>query len=445
MSTAAPAGVIFARWPQTDDELWEFIATVFGVKVPRTSVCKGHSNPFAALTEAFFARAPLSVWKASRGFGGKSFTLALLSNLESMILGAQVSLLGGSGAQSKNVLAYNTELWSFEGAPADLLASELGKEELRFRNGGRIRALMASQKSVRGPHPTRLHLDEADELELAILDAALGQPMSKDGIQAQTTISSTHQYPDGTMTEMLRRAAERGYPVHEWCWKETSAPHGWLSPVEVETKRGVIPKAMWETEYDLGEPNPKGRVIDTDKVKATFKKELGDFEGSDGEYIEIEAPIANALYASGADWAKEQDFTEIKTLRIDVDPYRLVASERMHKLPWPVMAQKLDKRLRRYPGPCCHDNTGLGDVVADLLYEAAQPVNLQGRARRDLFSNYIAAIENDELEGPFIRTTEAEHRYLTKDEVYGSGHPPDSFVAMALAYKAASEGGRILE
>jgi hypothetical protein len=40
---------------------------------------------------------------------------------------------------------------------------------------------------------------------------------------------------------------------------------------------------------------------------------------------------------------------------------------------------------------------------------------------------------DDELEGPFIRTTEAEHRYLTKDEVCGSGHPPDSFVAMALA------------
>jgi hypothetical protein len=50
-----------------------------------------------------------------------------------------------------------------------------------------------------------------------------------------------------------------------------------------------------------------------------------------------------------------------------------------------------------------------------------------------------------ELEAPFIRTTEAEHRDLTRDEVYGSEHPPDSSVAMALAYKEANEGGRIFE
>ena len=226
----------------------------------------------------------MSVWKASRGFGGKSFPLALLSNLESMILGAHVSLLGGSGAQLQNVLEYNTELWSFEGAPTDLLSSELGKGELRFKNLGRIRALMASQRSVRGPHPQRLRLDEADELELAILDAALRQPMGKYGIQTQTVVSSTHQCPDGTMTEILRRARERGYPIHEWCYRETSAPpHGWLALSEVERKRLEVPKAMWETEYDLGEPNPKGRAIITEKVKASLKRELGEFEGSDGE------------------------------------------------------------------------------------------------------------------------------------------------------------------
>lgn len=442
MSGSARAGVLFARWPKTDEELWEFIATVFGVRVPRTSVCKGHSNPFAALCEAFFARTPTAVWKASRGFGGKSYTLALLSNLEGMIHGAHVSLLGGSGAQSQNVLEYNAEIWSFDGAPTDLLASELGKSETQFKNGGRIRALKASQTSVRGPHPQRLRLDEADEISVPILDAALGQPMRKGDIETQTVMSSTHQYPNGTMTEILSRAATRGYPVHEWCYRETSAaPDGWLSLSEVERKRSEIPAAMWATEYDLGEPNPKGRAIVTEKVQAMFRKELGEFEGSDGEYMEIERPVDGATYAHGADWAKEQDFTEIKTLRTDVDPFRLVASERVQKLPWPQMVEKLDERIRRYPGPCQHDNTGLGDVVDDLLEEAAEGINLIGRLRRDLFSNYIAAVENDELEAPFIRSTEAEHRYLTKDQVYGKDHPPDSFVAMALAYKAACEGG----
>ena len=337
----SPAGVLFARWPQTDAELWEFIATVFGVRVPRKTICKGHSNPFAALSEAFFARTPTSVWKASRGFGGKSYTLAFLSNLEGMIHGAQVSLLGGSGAQSQNVLEYNSEIWSFEGAPTDLRASEPGKSETRFKNKGRIRALKASQTSVRGPHPQRRRLDECDEIDLAIFDAALGQPMRKGGVETQTVMSSTHQYPDGTMTEILERAATRGYPVHEWCYKESSAePDGWLHPSEVERKRLEVPSAIWATEYDLGEPNPTGRAIVTEKVQAMFRKEVGEFDGTDGEYIELEPPRENATYAHGADLAKKQDFTEIKTLRTDVDPFRLVASERVHKLPWPNMGSE---------------------------------------------------------------------------------------------------------
>ena len=36
--------------------------------------------------------------------------------------------------------------------------------------------------------------------------AAMGQPMSKGGIPAQTVQSSTHQYPDGTMTYALEQA-----------------------------------------------------------------------------------------------------------------------------------------------------------------------------------------------------------------------------------------------
>jgi hypothetical protein len=75
----------------------------------------------------------------------------------------------------------------------------------------------------------RLRLDEVDELEIQLFDSALGQPMDKRGIRSQVVASSTHQYADGTMTELLRRANERGWPVHEWCWREniggrTSAP-----------------------------------------------------------------------------------------------------------------------------------------------------------------------------------------------------------------------------
>ena len=43
--------------------------------------------------------------------------------------------------------------------------------------------LTASQKSVRGPHPPSLLLDEIDEMDLEIFDAALGQPMPQENWQ----------------------------------------------------------------------------------------------------------------------------------------------------------------------------------------------------------------------------------------------------------------------
>jgi hypothetical protein len=98
--------------------------------------------------------------------------------------------------------------------------------ETTLRWGNTIRALLASSASIRGPHPQKLLCDEADEMDLKIFEAALGQPMGKNGIAAQTIISSTHHYPDGTMSEILKMAAEKSWPVVEFCYRETMQPHG---------------------------------------------------------------------------------------------------------------------------------------------------------------------------------------------------------------------------
>ena len=141
--------------------------------------------------------------------------LALLGLTEALTLKADVNILGGSGEQSRRVHEAMARLWSAPGAPLELLKSEPGKRETKLRFGNVVQALMASQASVRGPHPQRLRLDEVDEMDLSILDASMGQTMSTQGVPAQTVISSTHQNPDGTMSEILKRAASKGWPVFE--------------------------------------------------------------------------------------------------------------------------------------------------------------------------------------------------------------------------------------
>jgi len=425
---------------QSDEELRLFVRKAWGVQIPDVQVCPNHTTPWRAFADAYFARDSVSVWKASRGLGGKSYLLALLGLTEAATLKANVNILGGSGEQSENVHNYCQAFWGYESAPSGLLVSDPARRHTQLAWGNAIKALTASQRSVRGPHPQRLRLDEIDEMDLAIFDAAMGQTMEGDtGIAAQTVASSTHQYADGTMTEVIKRAEEKGWPVYEWCYKETM--QGWLTEAEVERKRGEVTAAMWQVEYDLQEPSPEDRAIQPDAVEAMFRIGLGEFDGNNGEYIEAEAPVWNGEYVTGADWAKSQDWTIIFTIRHDVTPARVVAFERLGRRPWPAMIARFDWQVRRFPGRAAHDKTGLGTVVDDLLEDDALGVIMAGRARSDMLTNYIAAIEGGHLISPKIQFMYHEHRFASVNDVYGSGHLPDTIAAGAVAWLAIGRPG----
>jgi len=808
---------------KTDAELKIFLEVAFGVRLPDKQVCADHSTPFRAFSEAYFSRAPVSVWVGSRGFGGKTYTLAALGLTEAVTQCVDVNILGGSGEQSNRVHEHTQAFWNHQNAPVGMLAKDPTRRETALTNGAVIRALLASQTSVRGPHPVKLRCDEIDEMEIEILDAALGQPMDRHGIQAQTVLSSTHQYPDGTMTAILRRAAEKGWPVHKWClppngividgtgcpieiqnvnkgdrvisstgvsrdvtktwernfdgdlisikvvglpdpilvtpehevynqsgaikaqdlrpgmrlhepvtklsdggdfldgwvvglylaegcfggggngvifatneseaadvaaelqkwsdrnpttakygpstrgdahvnrkgasagrvvsvhndnlvnlinrwvesehgesgagartkrlkempverafvsgvlngwlfgdgwsvergmigqtssvdlgwqmfrlatslgyattlnriknrpgpsarnrgetagnpawrvkvspfgmgvrienegkvlaarrmhkndpslsyreigrrvgakhttvkswiternchrlhpvvgqdciyrliteietvpyqgpvhdltvdvdhtflaggasasncWRETLGPHGWLSADEVERKRQQVTEAMFRVEYDLQEPMPETRAIRPEAVVAMFDRTLGEYEGGDNEYIQIERVDPDGDYVTGADWARKQDRTVIITMRVDTDPMRIVAFERCQRLPWPVMVRKFNDRVVQFGGSAAHDATGLGDVVAGFLEVEAFPFIMAGRRRSNALSEYIAAIENSEIVAPYIRSMRNEHYYASVEDVYSTGHKyhlPDSMAAGALAH-----------
>lgn len=688
-----------------DDALRSLLRTAFGVTLPDKQVCANHSTPWRAFTDAYHARSPAIVWKASRGFGGKTFSAGLLANAQAVGLGADTKILGGSGEQSARVLEVQHELWKYEDAPRFMLKSEPTVRKVRLRNGASIQALYASTTSARGAHPQRLIFDEVDEMKLLILDAALGQPQGhprKTWIPPGIVLSSTHQYQDGTMSEILRRADEFKWPVHEWavdaeapvltadgevplgqiapgasvltrsgwrrvrsvsikgwrqtvrvglnngasvactedhrialarggwcragelsigdavlvspgvdrqtfpavaasvvdvgvaqavaalaapfrdlasdmwcaahvflvrnpfdvawidaatdaagvialqapwslpaensrhdkvrerttrgvvligdsvaesvdsaspepaartndldpsgdprcvecrrshdpgvlvpvpvahvasisegairrvgdlsiegeheffaggvlvhnCWRETVQPHGWLDPGQIAIKKKQVSTYMWNNEYELQEPSVEGRAFDTQALERAFHKEWGTFEGALGEPIEEAKLPKEWVFAHGADWAKLQDWTILVTLRCDVRPVRLVSFQRLGRGGWtyPMMIGEFNKRIERMPGQARHDRGGVGTVVHDELTQAAQGVNLQGATRVEVFSDYIVAIEKGRIAGPHIDYLVKEHRFCTRDDLFGSGHPPDSVVAMALAWRAA--------
>lgn len=449
---------ILTRWPQTNEELWWWVLATWGIRIPRHKVCPDHCAPFDAFADAFFARSSVAIWKASRGFGGKTQLLSILGMSELVALGAFVTILGGSGAQSQRVHETMTEAWHYDGAPGYMLYKDPTKFDTFLTNGGKARTLMASTKSVRGPHPQRMRLDEIDEMDLNVLESAQGQPMrkvNKEGVllDTNTVMSSTHQYPDGTMTAMLKRAKEEGWPIYHWCFRESANDvDGWLKWEEIERKKGEIPAAMWSAEYELQEPSFEGRAIDEAAVEKMFDINI-PLLGAEGKYIEIEPPRRDRDYITGADWAKSRDYTVITTWDTTEERWRLVAFERINRRPWPVMIGRLNKRWARYGGKIAHDETGIGGVINDFIEvprglrpQDLHGVIMSGRARSDMITEYVNAVEQGFLYAPRIQYMYDEHRFATPDDLYNGGassHLPDSIASGALAWSLRNRWNRV--
>ena len=410
-----------------------------------------------AFCDALRARDQVALWIASRGFGGKTFLLALLAAANAILFETDVIILGGSGQQSLRVVEHLHRLWAAGQVPRAWLASEPSLNKTTLAWGNTIQALTASQTAVRGAHPTRLLLDEIDEMKLSILEAAQGQPMDRDGVRAQTVMSSTHQHPDGTVTAMRRRAADLGWPVYEWCYRETLEPHGWLTEDQVVRKQAELSRTMWAVEYELQEPSAEGRAIDPTAVERMFDATLGthipagDLEhtwrGQPGPPAERACPDpAGAWYCIGVDWAQKRHYTVAVVVRCDTTPLQVVAVYRIQRRPWPEMTERVGALLDEFPGPAVHDATGAGSAIGEFpaleAHRQLQGVTMVGRDRVDLFRNYIAAIERDEIVCPRIDVFYTEHLYCGEDDLFGSGHPPDTVVAMALAYHAFKTGRR---
>lgn len=443
------------RPPRNDEELYHLVKTMWGITIPRHKVCPEHNAPFEAFATAFFAREPMVLIHGSRGLSGKSRLLSALGMTEATVLGADVNLLGGSLAQSTNILEAMHENWEHEHAPT-FMQKDSTISRINLTNGAKIRPLTASQKTVRGPHPPRLLLDEIDEMDLPILDAALGQPMPRKNwlgitIPAQTTMSSTWQYPDGTFTAIRQRFVENELPIYTWCFKDTANPiDGWLTQEFIEQKKREIPREMWRVEYELGEPSIGNRAIDTESVERMFDVEPPKPVKKTREWQEyfLDDYHLDKDYVIAADWAKSQDWTVITVWDVTYEPIRLVYYVRFHRLPYPVMVGKFDALQKHYQAQGIHDATGLGGVITDLLSGKSRNFLMTGRQRDDMLSEYIGAVEHDKLRAARIPELYNANKYVSVEDMFNKGqeyHLPDEVCSCALAWKVVSKRFPLVE
>ena len=163
-------------------------------------------------------------WIASRGFGGKTFLLALLAAANAILFETDVIILGGSGQQSARVVECLHHLLAAGQVPPAWLASAPTFTKTTFAWGNTIH-LTASQTAVtRGPPHACCSMRS---IEIASDSGSRPGPTHGPsvGVRHQTVMSSTH-IPMAPVTAMRRRADELGWPVYEWSGKRSNPTGG---------------------------------------------------------------------------------------------------------------------------------------------------------------------------------------------------------------------------
>jgi hypothetical protein len=282
-SNIEDVGESFAeKAPRTKEELAIYCAIILNNRFPHPAsnekycIENGHKSPLDAIWAAYSEQDNFSIWYAMRG-SGKTYALAILGFLESLFKPrCWTTILGGSLEQSTKAVAYLQGLWDMPALKnvknKFLVNGQVAGRGYKTTHGSQITALAASTKSVRGPHPQKLRLDEVDEMKEEIYYGALGQPKTKFGITDNVIISSTLHNAFGLMSQIIDEREKIGAGYYPWCINEVLEPHGFWTKEEYERKIRQCTIAMIDAEYKLKRPKVGETIFDFDSIERAYRR-----------------------------------------------------------------------------------------------------------------------------------------------------------------------------
>jgi hypothetical protein len=190
-------------------------ASHWGVTLSTNPVCEGHDCTAEIFAAMFVDRLSVMLVHGARGTG-KSYGAALAAHFDSMCYPRHATnILGGSLAQSGQIYNALRDFAYKRSGPSPF--STFTKTRATYPNGSEIMMLAASETSVHGPHVPRLFIDEVDEVDNAIREAASGIPMEMNGIPASTVLLSTWHRIAGPMSGLIKKAKEGAFRLFTFC------------------------------------------------------------------------------------------------------------------------------------------------------------------------------------------------------------------------------------
>jgi hypothetical protein len=259
--------------------------------------------------------------KGPRG-GGKSVMLGALGFVKWYLQLRSIVDMGGSLQQAEGVYKYFSGHIYAQESVLTSLPKEPTMHYTETDEGNYFKAVAASSKQVRGPHPDNLFIDEACEAKDEIILSAL--PMVNTSPHQLVVLTSTFHKIFGLFQETWDRADDLGYVRLSWdmfdvvqsfdpaIWKDarlnreipdlaqlekraagrTGDPEGWV-PIDniIQAWREKQTIDWFDVEYMGSRPSASGMVNDPEDVDACVVPDLTGYEH-----------VPGAETAGGLDW-----------------------------------------------------------------------------------------------------------------------------------------------
>lgn len=338
--------------------------------------------------------------KGPRG-GGKSKMLGALGFVKWFLQVQSIVDMGGSLAQAQGVYNYFTQYIYAQPTILDALPDEPSMHRTVSDKGNYFRAVAASPKAVRGPHPDGLFIDEACETkDQLILDA---MPMVNTSATPLVVATSTFHKIFGWFQEQYDQAEEFGWVRLSWdsfdvcqefdasIWQDehlrreipdfsidqagekslehradgrTGDPQGWIPIANlIQSWREKPTIDYFDVEYMGSRPSAEGMVNDPEDVDACV---IDDF----GEY----AYRSGAETAGGIDWGfqgmtvvdLEMSYKDNVLVQLENVIYTQVLSETICE---DVAELTVKYRVRTWHVDASHpfENAALRKAIADRI------------------------------------------------------------------------------
>lgn len=133
-------------------------------------------------------------------------------------------------------------------------------------------------------------------------------------------------------------------------------------------------------------------------------------------------------YVTSIDLGRKQDTTVINTFDTTTKPYQRVAFERIDRVPWPVIQQVIERRVRAYGGRTFIESNGIGDPVIGNLQVSVEEFVTSPKSKVQALQALQLLLERGDLKAQW----DARERAALVSTAWDDDHTADEIMSLAI-------------